>query len=67
MTQAENSAISRHRVGDIMTKSVRTASPSATLREVAEMMRDEPTLAQLAGELGAAAKMSDRLVEREAT
>jgi len=40
MTQAENSAISRHRVGDIMTKSVRTASPSATLREVAEMMRD---------------------------
>lgn len=40
MTQAENSAISRHRVGDIMTKSVRTAPPSATLREVAEMMRD---------------------------
>lgn len=40
MTQAENSAISRHRVGDIMTKSVRTASPTATLREVAEMMRD---------------------------
>lgn len=40
MTQAENSAISRHRVGDIMTKSLRTASPSATLREVAEMMRD---------------------------
>lgn len=40
MTQAENFAISRHRVGDIMTKSVRTASPSATLREVAEMMRD---------------------------
>ncbi len=28
------------RVGDIMTKSVRTASPSATLREVAEMMRN---------------------------
>jgi RNA polymerase sigma-70 factor (ECF subfamily) len=36
-------------------------------RELAEMMRDEPTLAQLAGELSAAAKMSDRLVEREAT
>lgn len=28
------------RVGDIMTKSVRTASPAATLREVAEMMRE---------------------------
>lgn len=40
MTLAENSAISRTRVGDIMTKSLRTASPSATLREVAEMMRD---------------------------
>jgi RNA polymerase sigma factor (sigma-70 family) len=36
-------------------------------RELAEMMRDEPTLAQLVGELGAAAKMTDRLVEREAT
>jgi RNA polymerase sigma factor (sigma-70 family) len=36
-------------------------------RELAEMMREEPTLAQLVGELGAAAKMTDRLVEREAT
>ncbi|HMT06474.1 MAG TPA: CBS domain-containing protein [Pyrinomonadaceae bacterium] len=40
MTEAQSSAISRMRVGDIMTKSVRTASPSATLREVAEMMRN---------------------------
>jgi RNA polymerase sigma-70 factor (ECF subfamily) len=36
-------------------------------RELAEMMRDEPALAQLAEELGAAAKMTERLVEREAT
>ena len=36
-------------------------------RELAEMMREEPTLAQLAEELGAAAKMSERQVEREAT
>jgi RNA polymerase sigma factor (sigma-70 family) len=36
-------------------------------RELAEMMREEPTLAQLAEELGAAVKMSERQVEREAT
>lgn len=36
-------------------------------RELAEMMREEPTLAQLADELGAAVKMSERQVEREAT
>jgi len=36
-------------------------------RELAEMMREEPTLAQLAEELGTAAKMSERQVEREAT
>jgi RNA polymerase sigma-70 factor (ECF subfamily) len=36
-------------------------------RELAEMMREEPTLAQLAEELGASAKMSERQVEREAT
>jgi len=40
MSNAETSAISRMRVSEIMTKNVRTASPSATLREVAEMMRD---------------------------
>ncbi len=34
-------------------------------RELAEMMRDEPTLAQLSDELGAAAKTTERLVERE--
>jgi RNA polymerase sigma factor (sigma-70 family) len=36
-------------------------------RELAEMMREEPTLAQLSEELGAAAKMTERQVEREAT
>lgn len=40
MTEAESSAIQRMRVSEIMTKNVRTATPEATLRDVAAMMRD---------------------------
>jgi CBS domain-containing protein len=40
MTEAETTAISRMRASEIMTKNVRTAAPTATLREVAAMMRD---------------------------
>ena len=40
MTEAESSAIQRMRVSEIMTKNVRTATPGATLRDVAVMMRD---------------------------
>ena len=40
MSEAERSAISRLRCSEIMTKNVRTASGSATLREVAVMMRE---------------------------
>ena len=40
MTEAERSAISRLRCSEIMTKNVRTAAGSATLRDVAVMMRE---------------------------
>lgn len=40
MSETENSAISRMRVSEIMTKNVRTASPKATLREVGGIMRE---------------------------
>lgn len=40
MTEAESSAIQRMRCSEIMTKSVRTAAPDASLREVAALMRD---------------------------
>lgn len=40
MTEAETTAISRMRASEIMTKNVRTCAPSATLREVAAMMRE---------------------------
>lgn len=40
MSETENSTISRMRVSEIMTKNVRTASPTATLREVGGIMRE---------------------------
>ena len=40
MTEAESTAISRLRAGEIMTKSVRTATREMSLRDVAAMMRD---------------------------
>jgi CBS domain-containing protein len=40
MGQGESSAQSRQKCREIMTKNVRTAAPSASLREVATMMRD---------------------------
>ncbi len=40
MGHPESSVHVRHRCREIMTSSVRTASPQATLRDVAEMMRD---------------------------
>ncbi len=40
MSEAETSAISRMRVSEIMTKSVRTASRDSSLREVATIMRE---------------------------
>lgn len=40
MTEADKSAISRMRCREIMTKSVRTATPEMSLRDVAILMRD---------------------------
>lgn len=40
MSETETTAISRMRASEIMTKNVRYASPEASLREVAAMMRD---------------------------
>lgn len=40
MTEAESTAISRLRASEIMTKSVRTATPEMSLRDVAMLMRD---------------------------
>jgi len=40
MTEAERSAMSRLHCSEIMTKNVRTAASSATLRDVAAMMRE---------------------------
>lgn len=40
MSEAEKSAVSRMRCSEIMTKSVKTAASTMTLREVAAMMRD---------------------------
>lgn len=40
MTEADRSAISRMRCSEIMTKSVRTATREASLRDVATMMRE---------------------------
>ena len=40
MTEAESAAIQRMRVSEIMTKNVRTAAPSTSLREVSAIMRD---------------------------
>ncbi len=51
MPEAESTAISRMRASEIMTKNVRHAPPNATLREVAEMMRD--------GDMGAVPVVDD--------
>ncbi|HVF47266.1 MAG TPA: CBS domain-containing protein, partial [Pyrinomonadaceae bacterium] len=51
MSDADSTTISRRRCLEIMTKSVRTANPAATLREVAVMMRD--------GDMGAVPVVDD--------
>ena len=40
MSEGDRSALSRMRCREIMTKNVKTASSSSSLREVAELMRD---------------------------
>jgi CBS domain-containing protein len=51
MNEVERSAISRLRCREIMTKSVKTATPASTLREVAILMRD--------GDMGAVPVVED--------
>ena len=51
MTEADKSAISRRRCREIMTKSVRTATPDMSLRDVAILMRD--------GDMGAVPVVED--------
>lgn len=51
MTEAESTAISRRRCREIMTKSVRTATPEMSLRDVAILMRD--------GDMGAVPVVED--------
>ena len=51
MTEADKSAISRRRCREIMTKSVRTATPDMSLRDVALLMRD--------GDMGAVPVVED--------
>ncbi|MEP6946656.1 MAG: CBS domain-containing protein [Acidobacteriota bacterium] len=51
MTEADTSAISRMRCSEIMTRDVRTAASSASLREVAALMRE--------GDMGAVPVVED--------
>lgn len=51
MTESESSAISRMRCREIMTKTVRTATPEMPVREVAAIMRD--------GDMGAVPVVDD--------
>lgn len=51
MSEADKSAISRMRCREIMTKSVRTATPSMSLQEVAVLMRE--------GDMGAVPVVED--------